>query len=625
MRLAALLVIGLSACGDDLALVVDVEHRIPVAKTVISVYESDSLDCTKIEFGDVAGAALSAALVAEEIHEASGVTGSLDGISRTERKYVVARGYDADGTLLTGGCASKDVVGGIDHLAVVADEALTVSALVDPSDLTGYSFIVIASAPNGSPPSDHRKISWQVYGPDGAKPVRSDLAVMVPPEPNQPQQSDWVPSKDACTNDSGVTRIHPVPPDQIGGFATRIRASWMANTLPLQSTLSKVDSTSLEVLHPASSVTRPCAIKVAGGERRLVCLDTQLPGPTNVAREYKVTASAGRGKATQTNMTAVAGIPIALVSIPNATGRDVYVVESGGGLVPLFASGAPNLTACLTCSVQDALYMPSCADDGDAKILIQVGSLLLRTFSPTTGARAPVLDFVAATSVPGMLKSIALDQAGCVTQIAPSVGTKQRQAVTFSARSEVLVNGLTIEIPTSHGFYGCAPGTCNKLDFPAGEAGTAFVQVDTNENRIVGAAADAGGVVLSSWVVTPAPMQSDVHRLIERDRVPSAALPNHIAAGKLDDDDGYDIVTDFSSKRGSTLEIAYSRLAAGQRLEAVSGPLALQFSQLVVEDITNDGLPDLIAIGALGGAVPVLIVPTHVAPLETTLVAEQCN
>lgn len=624
MRLAVLLVIGLSACGDDLTLVVDVEHRIPVAKTVISVYESDSLDCTKIEFGDVDAAALSAALVAEEIHDASGVTGSLDGISRTERKYVVARGYDADGTLLTAGCATKDVVGGVDHLSVIADEALTVSAIVDTSDTAGYSFIVIASAPDGSPPSAHRKISWQVYGPDGTKPVRSDLAVMVPPEPNQPQQSDWVPSKDACTNTNGVARIHPVPPDQIGGFATRIRASWMANTLPLQSTLSKVDSTSLEVLRPAASVTRPCAIKTAGGEQRLVCLDTQLPGPTNVAREYRVTASAGRGKATQTNMTAVAGSPVALISLPSASGRDVYVVDGGGGLVPLFASGAPNLTACSTCTVQDALYMPSCSDDGDAKILIQVGALQLRTFTPKTGARAPVLDYVDATSVPGTLKNIALDQAGCVTEIVPSIGTKQRQAVTFSARSDVLVNAVPIEIPTSHGFYGCTPSTCSKLDLPAGEAGTAFVSVDANENRIVGAAADASGVVLSSWVVTTG-ASNDVHRLIERDRVPSAALPNHIAAGKLDDDGGYDIVTDFSSKRGSTLEIAYSRLAAGQRLEAISGPLALQFSQLVVEDITNDGLPDLIAIGALGGPVPVLIVPTHVAALETVLVAEQCN
>lgn len=622
MRLAVLLVICLSACGDDLALVVDVQHALPVARTVISVYESDLLDCAKIEFGDVDAAALSAALVAEEIHDARGVTGSLDGISRTERKYVVARGYDADGTLLTAGCATKDVVGGVDHLALATQEALTVSAILDPLD-PAYTFVVVASAPDGSPPSTRRKVSWQVYGPDGTKPVRADLATMVPPEVNQPQQSDWVPVKDACTNDTGVARIHPIPLDQIGGFATRIRASWMANTLPLQSALSKVDPTAVTSIRPAPSVTRPCAVKIANGERRLVCLDTQTG--SNVAREWKISASAGRGNATQTNMTAIAPTPVALVAVPSSTGgRDVYLVDTSGGLTPLFAPGAPSAAACLSCTVSDALYMPACTDDAEAKILVQVGPLLLRTFAPGLGNRNPVLDYVDPASIPGTLKSIQLDRAGCVTQIAPTVGNKQRQAVTFVAKSEVMVGGIPVEIPSAHGFFGCGGASCNKLDFPASEAGTAFVQVDANENRIIGAAADAGGVVLSSWVVLPDP-QGRVYRLIERDRVPSAALPNHIVAAKLDDDSGYDIVSDFPTKRGSTIEIAYSRIAAGQRLQAVSGTQPVIYSDLVIDDITNDGFPDLIALGTIAGATAVVVVPTRVAPLETTTVAEQCN
>ena len=620
MWLAVLLVIGLSACGDDLSLVVEVNHRIPVAKTVISVYESDSVDCTKIEFGDLDANALSAALVAEEVHDASGVTGSLDGISRTERKYVVARGYDTDGTLLTGGCEIKDVVGGKDHLTVNADEALTVSAILDTSDPTLYTFVVITSAPDGSPPAVHRQVSWQVYAPDGTKPLRTDLAELVAPDPNQPQESDWIPKKAACTNDSGVTRIHPMPPHQIGGFATRIRASWAANALPLQSSLSKVDPTEIITLHPPAGVTRPCAVKISGGEHRLVCIDTQ--GAMTVARELKVTASAGRGTAMQTNMTVLSSTPVAVASVPvGNNARDVYLADDAGNLVPLFASTSQTLMACPGCTVTDAIYAPACTDDNDAKVYLQTGATQIRSFTPSTGKKDLVTGFLpVGASIVGTLNSISLSQAGCVTSVVPKLGNKQRQAVTFSTVSTF----AGIPIPSVHGFYGCGPVACNKLDFPVGEAGTTFMQVAPDDNRIIGAAGDATGVVVSSWVVIPDPMGGAVHRLIERDRVPAASIPNHLAAGKLDDDGGYDIVWDFG-KRGSVLEIAYSRMAAGQRLEAVAGAQLIQMSDLQIDDISNDGFPDLIAIGAIGAAVPVIIVPTHVAPLETMTAAEQCN
>ena len=631
MRLAVLLVIGLCGCGDDLSLVVDVTHRIPVTRTVISVYESDSVDCTKIEFGDVDANALSTALVAEEVHDANGVTGNLDGISRTKRKYVVARGYDTDGTLLTGGCEIKDVVGGTDHVEVFADEALTVSALLDATD-PAYTFVVIASAPDGGAPAVHRKVSWQVYGPDGTQPIRTDLADMVPPEPNQPQESDWVPKKAACTNNNGVTRIHPVPPHQIGGFATRIRASWAANTLPLLSSLSKVDPTPVAILHPPAGVTRPCAIKVSGGQHRLVCLDT-VPG--NVARELQVSTSAGGATANMTNMVAVAGTPVAVISVPTTGGgRDVYVVDSAGAVVPLFAATTQPLTACAPCTVTDAVYAPACADDPDAKIYLQTylqtGLTQFRSLTLGTNKRDIVTGFLpAATSITGTLDSIALDQAGCVTQVVPKQdsikGNRQRQVVTFSAKSSVMVSGAPVVFPSSHAFYGCGPMLCSKLDFPLGEAGTSFLQIDASDNRILGASVDAGGVVISSWVVVPDPAGGALHRLVERDRVPAASIPNRLVAGKLDDDPGYDIVWDIPTRRGSTLEIAYSRMAAGERLEAVSNPQLPLFSDLQIDDISNDGFPDLIAIGAIGPAVPIVVVPTHVAPVNTIVTAEQCN
>ena len=66
-------------------------------------------------------------------------------------------------------------------------------------------------------------------------------------------------------------------------------------------------------------------------------------------------------------------------------------------------------------------------------------------------------------------------------------------------------------------------------------------------------------------------------------------------------------------------------MAAGERLEAVSNPQLPLFSDLQIDDISNDGFPDLIAIGAIGPAVPIVVVPTHVAPVNTIVTAEQCN
>lgn len=627
MRLAVLLAIGLSACGDDLSIVVDVTHRSPVDRTVISIYESDSIDCTKIEFGDVDAGALAAALVAEEVHTTSGVTGSLDGASRTEMKYIVARGYASDGALLTAGCTAKGEVTGTDHVTVQTDEALTVSALLETPDVADptYRLVVIASAADGSMPTVKRQVSWQVYGPAGTAPIRSDLAEAVPPEPNQDAVSDWTPITAACTNTSGIARIHPVPPGQIGGFATRIRASWAANVLPLQSSLSKVDPTAVKILNPPSSVTRPCAVKVSGGEHRLVCLD--VVGASNVALELEVTVSAGRSSATQTNMTMVAGTPIAVVSVPSGpNARDVYMVTSAGSLVPLFAGTAPTLTACAACVVSDAVYAPACTDDNEAKIYLQTGAMQLRSFGLVSKQREAITGFLPiGASITGTLDTISLDQAGCVTQVVPQGGIKQRQAVTFSTKSTAMISGVPLQISSVHGFYNCAGVACAKLDFPASEGGTTFVQVADDDNRIIGASGDATGVVISSWVVAPDPGANAVHRLIERDRVPAAAIPNRIVAGTLDDDSGYDLVWDFATKRGSSLEFAYSRMAAGQRLEAVSNASLLAISDLLLDDISNDGFPDLLLIGALGNTVPVVIVPTHVAPLETTTVAEQCN
>src|SRR5688500_9803100 len=106
-----LLWLALSACGEDpsLRVKVDVEGP-PMHRFVVSVYESPSITCEQIEYAVLDEAQLDALLV-DEITITGGATeGSLDNLSRTDHKLIVARGYSETGELLEGGCAPHDLV-----------------------------------------------------------------------------------------------------------------------------------------------------------------------------------------------------------------------------------------------------------------------------------------------------------------------------------------------------------------------------------------------------------------------------------------------------------------------------------------------------------------------------------
>src|SRR5262245_10019956 len=93
MRLVA--VAAVAACAMP-SLQITVEHPagIDIAKTVVSVYESDVLHCDDVAFTRLSSDELDPLLVAEETHNKDGTTtGDLSGISRTDHKVIVARGY----------------------------------------------------------------------------------------------------------------------------------------------------------------------------------------------------------------------------------------------------------------------------------------------------------------------------------------------------------------------------------------------------------------------------------------------------------------------------------------------------------------------------------------------------
>src|SRR5688500_16875092 len=109
-RLVVVLLVVVAACGDDPSLRVSVKHptepRIhdAIRSTVVTVYESDALTCTEVEFGDRTEDELFALKVAEVETTDGESTGTLDGVSRLDHKVIVARGRGIEGELITAGC-----------------------------------------------------------------------------------------------------------------------------------------------------------------------------------------------------------------------------------------------------------------------------------------------------------------------------------------------------------------------------------------------------------------------------------------------------------------------------------------------------------------------------------------
>src|SRR6185369_10730831 len=113
MRVWALGLLVAAACGDDIELRVNVEHPsgVQVARTTISIYESAMLTCVDVAFTRIAPDELQGLLVTEQTINADGTTdGALTGISRTDHKVIVARGYSDMGAWITAGCAEQDAL-----------------------------------------------------------------------------------------------------------------------------------------------------------------------------------------------------------------------------------------------------------------------------------------------------------------------------------------------------------------------------------------------------------------------------------------------------------------------------------------------------------------------------------
>jgi len=576
-----LLIVTVAACADDPTLHVNVVHPAgsQVAKTVVSVYEG-AFGCVQVEFGDLTADQLSASLVAEDTIP----YGNLNGISRTDPKIVVARGYGADGTLITEGCAEKDVVTGADQLEVDTVPTATASvALADPTHTDVFGLAVAATDPDGKE-LEGRPVSWRVYAPVGATPALTNVDVA--------PDSSWQPTAPTCTS-GGVAVIHPVPPSTVGGYAIQARVAWAAGPVPLYSAV--VADLSSTTLTPPANVTKVCAIAA----QSLVCLTG------GAAVTYQV---ASDGALNQVNAVALTN-PVALYS----TGAgEVWAISSSGAPTRVFPSVQNRTcTGCSGVSIDDVALMPACGGSPEKLLLHNTGTgKQLLWMDPAGGV---MTDFPVHLASGELLAKQDINSAGCASELDPSAGTYATQQVATIDLSRP-ATGVPL---ATRAHFACTTSACRTIDLPIAGGPVGFS--GGMQPYVIATSVDATGIVLTSLLMAN-------NHWVELAREPAASIPHRIATGQLDDDGGIDKVWDMKTKLGGLVEIAYSRMVGDSPLEGLS--LALEQLEpprialdLLVGDVTGDGRDDIIVVDQTvdGAQTGVAVAPAHAAAPVGTL------
>src|SRR5262249_19276121 len=147
------------------------------------------------------------------------------GLSRTDHKLIVARGYSQTGELLEAGCEPHDLVVENDTALVKAHVIGSVAAQVvtdmDPLNPQPPDPLKNGGAlpdRRGLPLAD-RPVSWRMIGPSGSEETQATNIV-------ETGDGTWQPEEPECTGDKGTAQVFPVTPNLVGGFAVSIRAAW---------------------------------------------------------------------------------------------------------------------------------------------------------------------------------------------------------------------------------------------------------------------------------------------------------------------------------------------------------------------------------------------------------------
>ena len=620
-------VVLLAACSSDPTLSITVDHpaALVISSTEIAVYQSATLTCENIEFGDLDASQLAAIQVAEEtISPPDPNTGSLDGLSREDHKVIVARGFNAD-ALVSIGCAEQDAVSGNVQITIATNLAATVSiAPIDPGSGAADSLgrYVTTIDANGDS-IDQRAVTWTVYGPAGTTSASGGDAVTSTID-GQVMDGVWQPTEQTLTC-NGIATIHPVPPSTVAGYAVQVRVAWAAQSLPLYTAITPFSHPMPTTLSPPANVTRFCAVGRTGTTWMLGCIEIDAGNPTlddlnlyGVGADGTVTAAPGNPVATLPGTIPNATRPIAALAIPTTgTDIDLYVVDTNGLATKLL--GKSNVTGCskaLACNgytFDDAIVLPPCGTS-PAQIVFHGSGYAVYSMATT--------DNTVTQALPGTVGNNVLDGGGCATRIDPSMGSTSVDPV-----FEIDFVTALLQPTTSRAYYPCTgTGLCSVL-LPVAGATLGFTGSD-NPEMIVTNVTAAGAELDTSLIATI----DNKDELLTLASEPALTAPDKIAVGQFDTDQAADAIWGMKLKAGTLLELSYARTVLGQPLETLaSAALPIDLVDLATADINSDGIDDVIVLGTEtnSGTPPkgaVLAIPIGVPAANGALMTDaQCQ
>lgn len=575
-----------AGCGSDYGLEVVVERPAEPARslavaTTIAVYESPTLGCDAIAHAEVSDDELATAEVAVLRLDGAGQTGDLRGLSRRDRKLVVARMYADTGALVAAGCAEVGELTGATTVRVPTAVAASVAvAAIDVTDPYGVRVTVL------DPVGDSlagREVGWRVFGPAGSAPA---LATGVSVRAGAPV---WDASAPACTDADGTVDVHPVPPATVGGYVTRLRVAWpAAPPVPLSGfVVPGVAGAPLAAVGAPRSQGPRCALRVVAAGRRLVCLTDAG------ARQYELS---GVGTGAQPMLAPVGAVqgPAGLVgvaAVARGSEQEVYGLDASGGWVELFGGGALPAVGCAGCQVVDFAIAPGCEAGAPGALVLHARGAVDRVWTVAfpDGGAARELEIPRAPAV-----GVALRGAGCVTEIDSAGARRELTAIALDlGAGDRLASRLYLPCAG-------AAGSCS-IGLPAAGAAVGFVR-EAGEQQLLAAALAADGTDVAGWVVRAS---GGSQHLVERRRLASAGPPSHLASGRLDADGG-DLLWALRGEVASGLQVSYAQpVDGGARLSALTRA-GFAIEQLQLLDLDGDGLDDLVGVG--------------VGPLGTTFV-----
>lgn len=545
MRLCGVLLVA--ACSGDPSLDISVHHPAgyAVTQTLVTVYFGDDISCSAIEYGDRTDAEL-AAIATDEVDVTSGARVE---VSRLGGKSLVARGFDAQHRFVTAGC--KDVGEITAGTKLTIDTQPTAVVAIDPGQAElpfSQRTIVVNMSDSSSMPLDGN-VSWLLTGPAGA-PVQQ-------------------PSAGVATK-AGNAKIHVDDLGTPGPEGLRIRVPWATAPLPLVTgfDLSHATTIMLGGGNPALGGHPSCDLRGHAGKLpTLVCLDQ-----ANAVGHRDVVELAW-----QTDHYAMTTLPLPatinnqfalFVDHDGTADEPVYVLsaEGTGNWYKLGAAGS-GTTVVFDNTLQNVVYVPSCHENSLMPlVVVETGTQVLG-----------ILDKVAYYSVTGMQVAAPVTgdvfSGGCVYD----VDNHEHQAVFVSGATDDAGLVLTTAGPNQ------PPLSPTKL------TGSGFVAVESQgvlEKRFAGTRLQASGTVVFEAVLA---LENTTYKLVERTEVDSAAPPEKIIGGKLDQDGDTDLMWDMTiGARRRVFQVSLAEQVSGDPLTAITSGSAGNTTAAVGDFITGD-------------------------------------